>query len=74
MLLPHVEPITEKAAYVTDYAIKGLKSGRNSDDDLLIFPYSRSELLPRRETREQAADYRAGRERNLDGGGSGNDV
>lgn len=63
MLLPHVEPITHATDFVTDYAFKGLKSGRNSGDDLLVFPYSRSELPSRREKREQASDYHVQRAR-----------
>lgn len=59
MLPPHVEPVTHDIHFVTDYAMKGLKSGRNSTDDLLIFPYSRSELGTRRERRQEAAEFRA---------------
>jgi hypothetical protein len=34
----HVKPIAHSPAYVTDYALKALKNGRVSGDDLLILP------------------------------------
>jgi hypothetical protein len=39
-----VKPITHDVAYVTGYGMKSLKSRRISDDDILIFPRSASEL------------------------------
>jgi hypothetical protein len=39
-----VEPITHDPAYVMDYALKALKNGRVSEDDLLILPRSASEM------------------------------
>jgi hypothetical protein len=40
----HVEPITHDPAYVTDYALKALKIGRVSGDELLILPRSSGEM------------------------------
>jgi hypothetical protein len=39
-----VEPITHAPAFVTNYALKALKNGRISGDDLLILPRSASEM------------------------------
>jgi len=39
-----VKPITHDVEYVTGYGMKSLKSSRVSDDDILIFPRSVSEL------------------------------
>jgi hypothetical protein len=39
-----IKPITHEPGYVTGYGMKSLKSSRVSDDDILIFPRSVSEL------------------------------
>lgn len=39
----HVEPISDRPEYVTDYALKALKTGAAGSDDLLILPETHSE-------------------------------
>jgi hypothetical protein len=39
-----VEPITHRPEYVTGYGMKGLKRSAFSEDDILIFPRTVSEL------------------------------
>ncbi|MBM2711072.1 hypothetical protein JQK88_07380 [Mesorhizobium caraganae] len=41
------EPITHNGWFVTDYALKGMKSPRVGYDEVLILPRSRSELAQR---------------------------
>lgn len=49
------EPITDNGWFVTDYALKGMKSSRVGYDEVLILPRSASELPPRTRSSDRTA-------------------